>query len=106
MAEEIWKDIRGYEGYYQVSTFGNVRSSDRTVTSKFGPHVRCINDGKVHNSAVEAANYYGIPVNCVCDRCKDGKTVNGFSFEYFDMNYYKRKHHQLLHTSLLSSYKA
>ena len=97
MAEEIWKDIRGYEGYYQVSTFGNVRSSDRTVTSKFGSPVRCINDGKVHNSAVEAANYYGIPVNCVCDRCKDGKTVNGFSFEYFDMNYYKRKHRQLLH---------
>ena len=36
MAEEIWKDIRGYEGYYQVSTFGNVRSLDGTVTSKLG----------------------------------------------------------------------
>ena len=22
---EIWKDIRGYEGLYQVSNFGNVR---------------------------------------------------------------------------------
>ena len=40
MAEEIWKDIRGYEGYYPVSTFGNVRSSDRTVTSKL--MVKCI----------------------------------------------------------------
>ena len=27
--EEIWKDIVGYEGYYQVSNFGNVRSIDR-----------------------------------------------------------------------------
>ena len=27
--QEIWKDIRGYEGYYQVSNFGNVRSMDR-----------------------------------------------------------------------------
>lgn len=27
--QEIWKDIRGYEGYYQVSNFGNVRSVDR-----------------------------------------------------------------------------
>jgi len=26
MEEEIWKDIPGYEGRYQVSTFGNVRS--------------------------------------------------------------------------------
>lgn len=24
--EEIWKDIKGYEGFYQVSTLGNVRS--------------------------------------------------------------------------------
>ena len=24
--EEIWKDIKGYEGRYQVSSFGNVRS--------------------------------------------------------------------------------
>lgn len=29
--EEIWKDIEGYEGYYQVSSFGNVRGIDRVV---------------------------------------------------------------------------
>lgn len=27
--EEIWRDIEGYYGYYQVSNFGNVRSLDR-----------------------------------------------------------------------------
>lgn len=26
---EIWKDINGYEGYYQISNKGNVRSVDR-----------------------------------------------------------------------------
>ena len=26
---EVWKDIQGYEGFYQVSNFGNVRSLDR-----------------------------------------------------------------------------
>lgn len=26
---EIWKDIIGYEGYYQISSLGNVRSLDR-----------------------------------------------------------------------------
>lgn len=24
--EEIWKDVKGYEGLYQVSNFGNVKS--------------------------------------------------------------------------------
>lgn len=26
MTEEIWKDIKGFEGYYQISNYGNVRS--------------------------------------------------------------------------------
>lgn len=29
--EEIWKDIKDYEGYYQISNLGNVRSIERTV---------------------------------------------------------------------------
>ena len=31
MMEEIWKDIEGYEGIYQVSNLGRVRSLDRLV---------------------------------------------------------------------------
>lgn len=31
MMEEIWKDIEGYEGIYQVSNIGRVRSLDRLV---------------------------------------------------------------------------
>ena len=31
---ELWKDVEGFEGYYQVSTWGNVRSLDRWVNSK------------------------------------------------------------------------
>jgi len=27
--KEVWKDIKDYEGLYQVSSFGNVRSLDR-----------------------------------------------------------------------------
>lgn len=33
---EIWKDIKGYEGYYQVSNMGDVRSLDRLVTRSDG----------------------------------------------------------------------
>lgn len=29
--EEIWKPVKGFEGYYEVSNLGNVRSIDRIV---------------------------------------------------------------------------
>ena len=31
---EVWKDIKGYEGLYQVSNMGRVKSVARTVTWK------------------------------------------------------------------------
>lgn len=34
--EEVWKDIEGYEGYYQVSSLGRVRSLDRTFVRSDG----------------------------------------------------------------------
>jgi hypothetical protein len=41
---EIWKNITGHEGRYQVSNLGNVRSMDRAVTKKSaqggGYHIR------------------------------------------------------------------
>lgn len=33
---EEWKDIKGYEGLYQVSNLGRVKSLERTVTRKDG----------------------------------------------------------------------
>lgn len=33
---EEWRDIAGYEGYYQVSSKGNVRSLDRTIIDSAG----------------------------------------------------------------------
>jgi hypothetical protein len=36
MKTEIWKSIAGLEGYYEVSSFGRVRSLDRYVKSKTG----------------------------------------------------------------------
>lgn len=36
--EEIWKDVVGYECYYQVSNLGNVRSLDRVIS---------FNDGRI-----------------------------------------------------------
>ena len=35
--EEIWKDVVGYEGLYQVSNFGNVKSVDRVIMRSSTP---------------------------------------------------------------------
>ncbi|MEM8722470.1 MAG: NUMOD4 domain-containing protein [Cyanobacteria bacterium P01_G01_bin.39] len=35
-APEVYVDIRGYEGYYQVSNYGNVRSLDRVINQQNG----------------------------------------------------------------------
>lgn len=34
--EEIWEDVPKFEGYYQVSNLGNVRSVERTIKYKDG----------------------------------------------------------------------
>jgi len=36
MNEEIWKDIKGYEGLYVVSNIGNVKSMPHKKRSRFG----------------------------------------------------------------------
>ena len=36
MEGEIWKDIVGYEGLYQCSNKGRIKSLDRTVATKKG----------------------------------------------------------------------
>lgn len=36
MMEEIWKDIPGYEGYYQASTLGRVKSIERRCPTHWG----------------------------------------------------------------------
>lgn len=51
--EEIWRDIKGYEGFYQVSNIGRVKSLDRTIIDKIGHkrHLkeRILKQGLDHN---------------------------------------------------------
>lgn len=42
---EVWKDIEGYEGYYQVSNLGRVKSLDRIVEYKDGK--KCLHKSKL-----------------------------------------------------------
>ena len=34
LVEEIWVPVKGYEGLYEVSNFGEVRSLERTITPR------------------------------------------------------------------------
>ena len=36
----MWKNIKGYEGLYQISSYGTVRSLDREVIGKWGKYLR------------------------------------------------------------------
>lgn len=55
--EEIWKDIPNYEGYYQVSNLGNVRSLDRILEK--GKHTFC-SKGKQLSIVLSPHGYYNI----------------------------------------------
>lgn len=43
MAKEIWKGIEGYEGLYQISSFGRVKSLRREIKRpKKGDFIICV----------------------------------------------------------------
>lgn len=49
--QEIWKDIPGYEGFYQARTLGRIRSVSREVPHSSGKG-KCFRTGKVLSPAV------------------------------------------------------
>ena len=53
--QEIWKDIPNYEGYYQVSNLGNVKSLSRIVKNGLGTITVC---GKILKNLVNTTNGY------------------------------------------------
>lgn len=64
--EEIWKPVVGYEGYYEVSNLGRVKSVERFVLCKgFPRHV----SEKIKNSTIAANGYPCVTL------CKNRKSV-------------------------------
>lgn len=70
--EEIWRDIPGYEGYYQVSNMGRVRSLDRWVQNKDprGSYLRKF-PGKILKPFPDENGYQYVSL------AKEGKTRRG-----------------------------
>lgn len=58
---ELWKDVPGFEGIYQVSTLGNVKVLDRLVlNSRYGEELHIKRKGKVLKLSIskKAKGYY------------------------------------------------
>jgi hypothetical protein len=54
----IWKDVVGWEGLYQVSNFGEIRSLDRVINSK-GNNTRIL-EGKLRKPLISDGKYASI----------------------------------------------
>lgn len=59
--KEVWKDIEGFEGYYQVSNCGGVRSLDREIHylnhgTMCSRHI----EGKILRQQIDCDGYYRI----------------------------------------------
>ena len=55
--EEIWKDIKGYEGLYKVSSEGRVKSLERIIVDSIG-RKRTINERILKNSLKNCGYIY------------------------------------------------
>lgn len=85
MENEIWKDIIGYEGYYQVSNFGRVKSLITGTIRKHGDNgagykfVPLSKNGKVTNKYIHrlvCGHFAENPLNKATVNHKDGVKSN------------------------------
>lgn len=67
--EEIWKPIPGYEGYYEASSLGRIRSLDRRVKCKdrYGGYRQMFKPGTIIKGCLGEDGYWQ---TCLC---KDGE---------------------------------
>lgn len=68
---EIWKPVVGYEGLYEVSSYGNVRSLDRVVTKRNG-----VNHTVVGRVLSERISNKGYRIASIRDAHKQPKTYS------------------------------
>lgn len=58
---EIWREIPGFEGYYQASSFGRIKSVDRTIIDSRG--VSYLKKGKVLKQGLRNDGYYQVALS-------------------------------------------
>ena len=87
---ETWKPIYGFEGWYEISSDGRVRSLDRVITHSkdktWGVSKIQVNDGQIIKSATNNKGYYYVRL-------------------YKNSKYYKRYVHRLVAESFIPEHK-
>lgn len=75
MMEEIWKDVKGFEGRYQVSNMGRVRYPDTWITRPY-PNGNTASI-RTRKGAIKKVilNRYGYSVAITQKGCKDRETI-------------------------------
>lgn len=59
--KEVWKDINGYEGCYQVSNLGRIKSLDRMTNNQYGEYFM---KGRIlKNSIIKDKGYCRVSLN-------------------------------------------
>lgn len=90
---EIWKDIPCFEGLYQASTLGNIRSLDRVVVSvnKYGEYNKHLK-GKDKSFNLHTSGYF------MCILCKEGRQKTWLIHQLIAMTFlnHKPNAHQLI----------
>lgn len=69
--KEIWKDIIGYEGYYQISNLGSVKSLEREVNRKYN---KAVIKESILKARLTDKNYYFVTLSI--NRIKKKKTIH------------------------------
>lgn len=69
---EEWRDVQGYEGLYQVSNLGRVRSCDRLVTNSINSNFKVKRKGKILSNIDHGNGYIYVSLT------KEGKRENHY----------------------------
>lgn len=94
IVDEVWKDIPEYEGYYQVSSIGRVRSCDRVVSGRWGLYSRV---GALRSPSIDRYGYLQLvlhklsrakhfPVHTLVASAFLGARPEGFHVNHVDGN--------------------
>lgn len=78
--KEEWKDIKGYEGLYQISNFGRIRSSVWTLTHRNGKQYK--REGRVLSYHLSHNGY--LRVGLSIDKKQKGYFVHRLVYEAFN----------------------
>lgn len=80
LANEIWKDVLGYGGYYAVSNLGRIKSLDRYARNNINGGKRYI-PGRIISQKTKSNGYKEVSINI--DRSKRSRYVHRLVCEAF-----------------------